>query len=260
MVHHREKETITLRRFNTNTQTVVIMYDSIDDESAPLSPRDNNNDDDDDSLYLRSRSRSKSKQSTLATPNGLMINRILVLVALAGLASVSIYLNSFHKQMTQQLSTDEDKIHHLEHTIEMQERIIERFNESVTNTDVLKKLNAMEKEWGDERVDLLQQLQDTRADVSKQLNSTMITLDETVHKAEVEIHEQVSTVKADFDQYVLHTEDQFSMENSFMVYQLAGTFTLLSCLISMWHMGSHMRKMHQPAVSLSRKRRIQYVL
>jgi hypothetical protein len=99
----------------------------------------------------------------------------------------------------------------------------------------------------------LQQLKNTQADVTKELDSTTRTLDETVHKAEAEIHDQVDSMKADFEQYVLHTEDQFSMENSFMVYQLAGTFTLLSCLISMWHMGSHMRKMNQPAVSYPRE-------
>eukprot|EP00536_Pseudo-nitzschia_multiseries_P013712 jgi/Psemu1/245561/estExt_Genewise1.C_6030027 len=33
-----------------------------------------------------------------------------------------------------------------------------------------------------------------------------------------------------------------------MIYQVAGTFTVLSCLISMWHMGSHTRKMEQPAI------------
>ena len=38
------------------------------------------------------------------------------------------------------------------------------------------------------------------------------------------------------------------MENSFMVYQLAGTFTLLSCLISMWHMTAHLRKLKQPVI------------
>ncbi|KAL3912763.1 MAG: hypothetical protein SGILL_006757 [Bacillariaceae sp.] len=217
------------------------MYDSIDDRSALL-PHDA----DDDSYVAEVRGKKKKNNTT--SPSGLMINRILIILALAGLVAVSIYLNSFHTQMTQQLSTDEEKIHQLEITIELQERIIERFNESVTNTDVVKKLDAMEKEWGDEREDLLEQLAKTRADVDKELNSTMITLDETVHKAEKEIHQQVDEVKTDFEQYVVHTEDQFSMENNFMVYQLAGTFTLLSCLISMWHMGSHLRRMNEPAI------------
>ena len=220
------------------------MYDSIDDRSALL-PRDA----DDDSYVAEVRGRKKKNQSSsCAAPSGLMINRILILLALAGLVAVSLYLNAFHTQMTQQLASDEEKIHELQVTIDLQERIIERFNESVTNTDVVKKLNAMEKEWGDERDDLLKQLAKTRADVDRELNSTMITLDKTVHKAEKEIHEQVDAVKTDFEQYVVHTEDQFSLENNFMVYQLAGTFTLLSCLISMWHMGSHMRRMNQPAI------------
>jgi hypothetical protein len=219
------------------------MYDSIDDRSALLP-----HDDDDDSYVAEVRGKKKNKTSSFSSPNGLMINRILIILTLAGLVSVSIYLNSFHTLMTQQLSTDEQRIHQLEKTVELQERIIERFNESVTNTDVVKKLNVMEKEWGDEREDLLKQLAETRAEVSRELNSTMITLDETVQKAEREIYQQVDAVKTDFEQYVVHTEDQFSMENSFMVYQLAGTFTLLSCLISMWHMGSHMRRMNEPAI------------
>lgn len=33
-----------------------------------------------------------------------------------------------------------------------------------------------------------------------------------------------------------------------MIYQLAGTFTLLGCLISMWHMTNHIRNFHQPFV------------
>jgi hypothetical protein len=219
------------------------MYNSIEDEAAPLTPRDDN-------LNGGSkRNNDNRKTSTFESPNGLMINRIMIILTLAGLVAVSIYLNSFHKQMIQHLSTDEEKIHRLEKTIEMQETIIERFNESVTNTDILKKLKSMEKEWNDERLDLLQQLKDTKTNVANQLNSTMWTLDETVRKAEAEIHDQVDSMKGDFEQYVLRTEDQFSMENSFMVYQLAGTFTLLSCLISMWHMGSHMRKMNQPVVS-----------
>lgn len=33
-----------------------------------------------------------------------------------------------------------------------------------------------------------------------------------------------------------------------LVYQLAGTFTLLSGLISMWHMTAHLRKFNQPVI------------
>lgn len=182
-----------------------------------------------------------------------MINRILIVILLAGLVTMSIYLQSGQAQLQQLLSSEEEKIHQLAVTIDLQQRIIERFNESVTNGDVLKKLDRMEMEWAAERDDLIKQLQQTKVDVEDELSSTMITLNQTVHQAETEIQDQVDTVKRNFDQYVIHTEDQFSMENTFMVYQLAGTFTLLSCLISMWHMGSHMRRMNQPAVSTYRR-------
>jgi hypothetical protein len=46
--------------------------------------------------------------------------------------------------------------------------------------------------------------------------------------AEDEIYHEVDLVKENVDKYVRTTQDQFSMENSFMVWQLAGTFTILA--------------------------------
>lgn len=43
------------------------------------------------------------------------------------------------------------------------------------------------------------------------------------------------------------------MENDFMVYQLAGTFCVLTCLISMWHMTDHLRHLHEPYVQVNLK-------
>lgn len=63
-----------------------------------------------------------------------------------------------------------------------------------------------------------------------------------------QINNQVSSVQSTLSSYIRTTQDQFSTENSFMIYQLAGTFTLLGCLISMWHMTSHIRNFHQPFV------------
>ena len=210
------------------------MYDSIDDyESDALLP---------------SRNGRGFDSKKYATKSGLMINRIFVIILLAGLVAVSIWLESFQTQLTVQLSTDEAKIKSLEETVAAQGVIIARFNESVTNKDVIGKLNAMESRWDSERDELFDQLSKTKKDVEQQLDSTMVELDETVKTAEAEIHEQVDTVKKNFDQYVVQTENRFSMENDFMKYQVAGTFTILSCLISMWHMGSHTRKMNQPAI------------
>jgi hypothetical protein len=91
-------------------------------------------------------------------------------------------------------------------------------------------------------------LRHTKDTIQHELTETIQTLNTTVDAAEHEISNQVTKVKRDVEQYVITTQDQFSMENSFMVYQLAGTFTVLSCLISMWHMTQHLRKLHQPNI------------
>jgi len=80
------------------------------------------------------------------------------------------------------------------------------------------------------------------------LEQTMVNLQATVDKAEQEISNSVEQVKTDYEEFQRKTNDQFSMENSFMIWQLAGTFTLLSCLISMWHMSAHLRELNQPII------------
>jgi len=208
-------------------------YDSIDEESNALLPGSNNG------------SRKKSRP---ASKNGLMVNRILVIMMLAGLVAVSIWLQSMQTALTEKLSTDEDKIQQLESTVLTQGKIIARFNESVTNKDVIGQLETMEDQWDQERTELFDQLNQTKLFVQAELDSTMVELASTVEAAEKEINQQVDEVKVNFEQYAAKTEHQFSMENNFMKYQVAGTFTVLSCLISMWHMGSHERKMNQPVI------------
>ena len=66
--------------------------------------------------------------------------------------------------------------------------------------------------------------------------------------AEKEIDSEVAIVKHDVSSYAQTTKDQFSKENHFMIYQLAGTFTLLTCLISMGHMTAHVRSNYQPPI------------
>jgi hypothetical protein len=224
------------------------MYDSISESASLLSSSSfddavgsGNND-------KRNNKKNGSSKKKLASATGLMINRFLIILLLAGLVAVSICFQSLQSQLTEKLSTDEEKISKLEMTVLAQGKIIGRFNESVTNGDVLDELHLLEETWDDEKLDIYHQLNQTKTYVDKELNSTMIELDETVTRAETEIQDQVDSVKKNFDQYVIHTENQFSLENDFMIYQVAGTFTVLSCLISMWHMGSHTRKMNQPAI------------
>jgi hypothetical protein len=194
----------------------------------------------------------------------------------AAVVAVSVFFQSKQAQLSQQLARDEEKINLLKGTVEAQTLIIRRFNESVTNTDVLKRLILLEHDLEDTKLELHDELNHTISDVNKHLDNTMMVLDDTVQKAEKEIKDQVDIVKKDFEKYVIQTEDKFSMENSFMVYQLAGTITLLSCLISMvrvveikdfiwlcspclffstvfvfvpqWHMTAHIQRMNQPVI------------
>jgi len=217
------------------------MYDPISETASLLSSGSGGGD-------INNENGRKSSKVKPASSTGLMINRILIILLLAGLVIISIRFQSFQSQLTEKLSTDEKKIKTLEDTVVAQSKIIDRFNESVTNADVLHKFNVMEKSWEEERTDIFNQLNQTKIEVGKELNSTMIELGETVTKANKDIEGQVHIVTKNFDQYAVKTENQFSLANDYMMYQVAGTFTILSCLISMWHMGSHTRKLNKPTI------------
>ena len=42
--------------------------------------------------------------------------------------------------------------------------------------------------------------------------------------------------------------EQVEQQKDYTIYQLAGTFTLLTCLLTMFHMASHLRNLHEPFV------------
>ena len=43
-------------------------------------------------------------------------------------------------------------------------------------------------------------------------------------------------------------QKQVEVQRDFTIINIAGTFTLLSCLVTMFHMTAHLRKMNQPFV------------
>ena len=159
----------------------------------------------------------------------------------AGLVVASVYYQG-------QLVTLNETVHELEHTVESQSTVIQRFNNSVTNSDVVKQMKWLEEALNSTARELEHNMAALQQKVDDQLQDTLEQLGDTVQDAKNEISRQVELVKKDVEQYVVTTQDQFSMENSFMIYQLAGTLTLLSCLISMWHMTTHLRKMKEPVV------------
>lgn len=51
----------------------------------------------------------------------------------------------------------------------------------------------------------------------------------------------MSQVRKDMEIYISVTNEQLSAESDFIKYEIAGTFALLACLISMWHIWGHLR-------------------
>ncbi|KAL7539683.1 hypothetical protein ACHAXR_009488 [Thalassiosira sp. AJA248-18] len=126
--------------------------------------------------------------------------------------------------------------------------VISRFEHSVSNSDVLQKLEQLEEDSKEREERVEQEMDTTKSEIRGVLTKTKAEIDETVSDATNQINSQVLKVQSTLSSYIRTTQDQFSTENSFMIYQLAGTITLIGCLISMWHMTSHLRNFHQPFV------------
>lgn len=186
---------------------------------------------------------------------------LIGVISLLGIKHMNSQIDAIKEQLSQeqntidqinalkeQLSQEKNTIDQLNEILQQHEIVIKRFNSSISNQDVLDTVTALQKNISDTTQALYETLDSTIQNIHEQLNSTETHLQKTIEDAENEIHDQVIQVKSDVDQYVIQTQDQFSAENSFMIYQLAGTFTLLSCLISMYHMTSHIRKLNQPEI------------
>ncbi|KAI2492848.1 Organic solute transporter Ostalpha [Fragilaria crotonensis] len=202
--------------------------------------------DDDGEPFIAPTLRSKKKSSELGV--GVCTNRVIILLLVALLAAGGICFQSELTEQANQIRTEESTILKLQEVIKGHEEVIQRFNTSVTNSDVMDQLHDLKVQLRMNQKDLTDQVNYVKLNVEAQLKDTMDQLNRTVAEAEGAINAEVEMVKADVESYVRTTQDQFSMENSFMVYQLAGTFTLLSCLISMWHMTAHLRKFNEPTV------------
>ncbi|CAB9527337.1 Transmembrane protein 184C [Seminavis robusta] len=216
------------------------MYNSTtteEGEQESLLPRRRQRNDDDD-----------DEKCCSGPKAGILINRILMLLVLVTFVAASVYFQSSLTSLHDELVQEEETVQKLVQTVSDHAEVIRRFNESVTQADVLKQLQSLEATVNETTHGLQHDMLRLQKNVNEQLHDTIADLGDTVKEAKEEIKNEVEKVKDDVDHYVITTQDQFSMENSFMVYQLAGTLTLLSCLISMWHMTGHIRKQHEPVV------------
>lgn len=88
------------------------------------------------------------------------------------------------------------------------------------------------------------------------VDDTVKKLDIDVSAAEARIHDDVNMLQENVEKYVTLTNKQFEQEDDFVKYQLAGTFTLLACLMSLYHVTGHFRHLNKPEI----QRRIMAVL
>jgi len=189
-----------------------------------------------------------SPVSTRRVRRGITTNRILS----AGIFSIMVLVSSMFyysiRHVNSLLSAEQGQIETLKKIIQEQEKVIERFNDTTTNAEVVQKVNTLQQNLQTSVKNMNNRIGDLETETHNLFNKTVEGLDQEIVSAKSEIHQEVEQVKGSIKDYARSTQDQFSMENNFMVYQLAGTFTVLGCLISMWHMTDHLRNMHQPFV------------
>lgn len=92
--------------------------------------------------------------------------------------------------------------------------------------------------------------------MKRNFQDTASELSDAVDGAQATIHSEVKLVQDNIEQYVAITNSHFAAEDDFVKYQLAGTFTLLGCLMSGYHLSVHLRHYNKPEV----QRRIMAVL
>jgi hypothetical protein len=67
-------------------------------------------------------------------------------------------------------------------------------------------------------------------------------------KEQDELDQLQTTLSEKTQDQIQELTDKVDQEHSYTVYQMAGTFTLLTCLLTMFHMSSHLRNFHEPVV------------
>ena len=150
---------------------------------------------------------------------GIRCSIITLVLLSAALFVLTVVFQLKLRSLSTQLSTEKSHLTELQTKVDDQQSVIDRFSTAVSNKDVLAKVDSLENELQKTQKELLHQLAATELSVEDLLNATITKLDTTVKNAQDEIQMEVDKVKHDVNDYVIQTQDQFSAENSFMVFQ-----------------------------------------
>jgi len=223
----------------------------------------NSSDSDDDEAHRSTQ--KKHNKGLYAKPSisamNLKINstsrRLSCATFLLALAYLVMFVStiSLHYTLTNSQADEHNDVSHLNNQIHdistlLSKTIkeISRFNRTVTNGELVDEVKSLKEKIDAQNVMVQDELDAAKSEVAKELASTKSDIASTISVAQSEIKSEVTSVRTKVDEYKSATQDQFNLENNFMLYQLAGTFTLIGGLISLWHVTSHLRNFHNPVV------------
>eukprot|EP00978_Attheya_sp_CCMP212_P025177 scaffold80529_cov55-Attheya_sp.AAC.5 len=106
--------------------------------------------------------------------------RVSLLGVLALLTGASVYFQMSLLSLQAELRSDEAQIGKLETTVNLQKKVIGRFNTSVTNSDVIERVMSLTKELNSTEKRMNERLDKTQVSINSQLQETLNTLDSTV--------------------------------------------------------------------------------
>ena len=158
------------------------------------------------------------------------------------------------KQLAEMERNVSSTIHHNEHYVEKKlSQVDEKLQDTTSHikellaaseANMTKEIRSVSNELqAEERT-----LQFLHANVTRQvselgsyMNKSISAVNSLVGDAKRKIKAEVNDVYASLDQYITSTTAQFAAENDFVKYQLAGSFSVLACLICLYHVTAHVR-------------------
>eukprot|EP00985_Skeletonema_marinoi_P005431 scaffold2353_cov73-Skeletonema_marinoi.AAC.8 len=193
---------------------------------------DHYDDDDNDSYNSRTKASSPFSSSSGRSCWRSIANCLILPLFLAAAASAafSYYLqtkitvlssqlytlDSNVQQLSAELSTQHHQLTHVNETLANHSLVISRFEHSVSNSDVLQKLQQLEQDSQRRQDEIDRNLNTTKSDIETTLSQTQRNINSTLEHAQNTINTQVNSVQATLSSYIRTTQDQFSTENSFM--------------------------------------------
>ena len=121
-----------------------------------------------------------SSVQTRGETRRIFFNRLLLVFLLFVLIGVSYTFNLTIKEMSAKLVDEQTHIEELDKIIQQQSSVIQRFNQSVTNTDVLEKVDSLQNQLETTEADMLDRLESSEQQVHILLNKTVKELDDSI--------------------------------------------------------------------------------